>query len=205
MVESGPTPPLPFKHLEIHDGQVLATSSYGPLAVVFSADVNGTRDGAVKATADVDLSGGDAAHLPGKLDIAMAPDGVLTGQFKVEGAAADWGPISARALRGIASFKGQGGIDTLHIAIETDDLSAYDSRFREAKATLDLGDSAGSLSVRAVDAAGQAWPDRRRQRSARCAVAGGARRPHRPWHVGCGACGSISACRPRRRPRAPSR
>lgn len=153
-IETRPTP-LPFKQLEIKDGQVLATSSYGPLAVVFGGTVDGTRDGAVKAKAAIDLSGTGASRLPGTLDIALAPDGVLSGQFKVEGAAADWGPMSVRALHGIATFKGQRGIDSVRVAIETDDLSAYGSRFREARATLDLGESAGALSIRAVDAADQ--------------------------------------------------
>jgi hypothetical protein len=145
----------PVERLEVHDGQILAASTYGPLAVVFGGNMVSAPDGALKVTATADLAGDGATRLPGTLDISVAPDGVMTGQFKVAGGAFAWGPISAQALGGLASFKGQGGIDTLHIAIEIADFSAYDSKFREAKAALDLGDNTGALTVRAVDAAGQ--------------------------------------------------
>jgi len=148
-----PAPP-PFDRLEIRDSYVRATSPYGPLAVAFGGDATGAPDGSLKATASLDLADNAAMHLPGTLELAVAPAGAMTGQFRVAGGAFAWGRFSAQALSGLASFKGQGGIDELHVALEIADFNAYDSKFREARATLDLGDSAGALSVRAVDQAG---------------------------------------------------
>jgi hypothetical protein len=146
--------PAAFDVLEIRDSYVRATSPYGPLAIAFGGDAVGAPDGSLKATASLDLADNAAMHVPGTLELAVAPAGTVTGQFRVAGGAFAWGPVAARALSGLASFKGEGGIDELHVAFEIADFVAYDSRFREAKATLDLGDSAGALSVRATDAAG---------------------------------------------------
>jgi hypothetical protein len=146
--------PAAFDRIEIRDSYIRASSPYGPLAVAFGGDATGAPDGSLKATASLDLADSADMHLPGTLELAIAPAGTMTGQFRVAGGAFAWGPVSAQALSGLASFKGKGGIDELHIAAEIADFVAYDSKFREARATLDLGDSAGALSVRATDAAG---------------------------------------------------
>src|SRR5690606_9196727 len=146
---------LPVRHLEVRDSYIRATSPYGPLAVAFGADAVGELKGGFNATANLNLAGIAAMRLPGTLELAVTPEGDMAGRLKVAGGAFDWGPVSAQALSGTASFNSKDGVYALRVEAGIADLSAYGTRFREAAATLDLGDNTGSISIRAADADGK--------------------------------------------------